>query len=145
MELQTLDINNISKAIISEKADQVVQLVKDGITPAIDTKILCKAYLDYFKKIDAAINGEAIDEADNFANKTEMSKFGVKFELSNTGERLDYEKDADYKDLKDQLKAREELLKAAVNTKGSLFDEDGTEVEKVPVKSISKRVIKISL
>lgn len=60
---------------------------------------------------------------------------GVGISFRNTGDRLDYEQDEMYKELKDKLKAREELLKLAYKSKDAIFDHEGTEVMKVQVKT----------
>lgn len=74
----------------------------------------------------------------------ETSLNGVRFSLSNTGDRLDYEKDVLYKSLKDKLKDREDLLKLAFKSGDVIYDSDGVEVPKVPIKTHSKSVIKVS-
>lgn len=68
---------------------------------------------------------------------------GVEISLSNTGDRLDYEKDEIYKELSEKLKERGELLKLSFKSKGTFYDEEGIEVPKVPIKTPSKEVIKL--
>lgn len=68
---------------------------------------------------------------------------GCEFSISNTGDRLDYEQDDVYKSLKEQLKAREELLKVAYKQKEAMYDADGVEIPKVGVKSYGSEVLKL--
>lgn len=81
---------------------------------------------------------------------------GVTFSVMNTGDRLDYEKDPIYADLKNQLKDREAKLKQAYkshqNGGGKIYTEGYDpetgelvtyEVPVVPVKTVGKQTVKI--
>ena len=67
---------------------------------------------------------------------------GCKISISNTGDRLQYDKDPIIAALKIAIKDREKDVKIATNSDGVYFDSDGVEVEKVPVKYGSE-VLKI--
>lgn len=84
------------------------------------------------------------------------SKNGVKFSVMNTGDRLDYERDPIYENLKMRLKDREDQLKQAykshqsggshIYTEG--YDEETGElvtyqVPVVPIKTVGKQAIKV--
>lgn len=68
---------------------------------------------------------------------------GVEFSLRNTGDRLDYEKDEVYAELKEKLKDRENLLKTAYKSKDTIYDGEGVEICKVPVKTVGKQVLSL--
>lgn len=74
----------------------------------------------------------------------EVQKNGVKFQLRNTGDRLDYENDEVYKELKDKLKDREELLKTAWKSKDEIYDSEGVQVPKVGIKTAGKQTMVIT-
>ncbi|MGV6830343.1 MAG: hypothetical protein ACWA5P_02115 [bacterium] len=74
----------------------------------------------------------------------EVVKNGVKFSLRNSGDRLDYEKDEVYKELKERLKSREDLLKLAWKSKDEIYDNEGVLVPKVGIKTVGKMSLVIS-
>lgn len=84
------------------------------------------------------------------------SRNGVKYSVMNTGDRLDFERDPIYENLKMQLKDREDKLKQAyksyqsggqqIYTEG--YDEETGElvtyqVPVVPIKTVGKQTVKI--
>ena len=60
--------------------------------------------------------------------------YGCKLSISNTGDRLQYDKDPIIAELKKQIKDREIDVKIATKSKGVFLDSDGVQVDKVPVK-----------
>lgn len=56
---------------------------------------------------------------------------GVEFSAKNGAKRLNYTDDVIYNELAEKLKAREELLKLAHNSKDVIFDSEGCEVPNV--------------
>tara|TARA_R110001632_G_scaffold27493_2_gene73776 strand:+ start:10837 stop:11244 length:408 start_codon:yes stop_codon:yes gene_type:complete len=67
---------------------------------------------------------------------------GCKISISNTGDRIQYDKDPIIAEYKKAIKDREIDVKTAVKSTGVYFDADGVQVEKVPVRYGSD-VIKI--
>jgi hypothetical protein len=59
---------------------------------------------------------------------------GVTFTKINGRRMPQYETCDVYAELKRKLKDREELLKAALNSRSEIYDEEGVQVPKVPVK-----------
>ena len=57
--------------------------------------------------------------------------YGMKGTYKNGYDKPNFEDDPIYKDLKESLKQREELLKVALKSKESIFDSEGIEVPKV--------------
>lgn len=83
-------------------------------------------------------------------NVTE-SDYGKDYQLKNgkisfraSGDRLDYESDLVYLELKERLKEREDLLKLAYKSKDIIFDGEGVEVSKVGIKTHSKDSVVIT-
>ena len=71
-----------------------------------------------------------------------VEMFGCKVSISNTGDRLQYDKDPVIASLKLAIKDREKDVKIATKSDGVYFDADGVEVESVPIKYGSE-VLKI--
>ena len=63
-----------------------------------------------------------------------LTLHGCKISISNTGDRLQYAKDPVIADLMIAIKNREKDVKIATKSEGTFFDNDGVEVEAVPVK-----------
>lgn len=61
--------------------------------------------------------------------------YGMKAVYVNGAEMPQYEDDLVYKEMKEKLKAREELLKLALKQKDVIFDSNGEEVPKVSTKA----------
>ena len=61
------------------------------------------------------------------------------------GKTLDYIKDPIYASIKLMLDDRKELLDLAFKSKDSIFDGEGTEVPKVPIKSFRKQSLNVKL
>jgi hypothetical protein len=65
-----------------------------------------------------------------------LELYGCKISLSNTGNRLQYDKDP-------VIQERKRLIKTANSSSGKIYDNDGVEVERVPV-TYGSEVIKLS-
>ena len=85
---------------------------------------------------DAAFDERALHGSDL------LTLQGCKISISNTGDRLQYDKDPIISALKIAIKDREKDVKIATNSDGVYFDSDGVEVEKVPV-NYGSEVLKI--
>lgn len=133
----------ISKGRISLAAQQTVEKVRNGEIDPLKTYIQAKAYQGYFTEIVKNTQSDAIAEIEKYGKDDRV--LSCKVELSNTGERLDYEKDPVYADLKKQLKERENELKTAFKSKNTMVDENGEVIPKVPVKTPSYQTPKITI
>lgn len=69
--------------------------------------------------------------------------WGCEFSKRNTGDRLDYESDPIYSDLKAQLKERENLLKTAYKSKQTIYDHHGADVPKIGIKTFGKETLTV--
>jgi len=85
------------------------------------------------------------DECYSVGEKNPIKRYGTEISLGSTGDRLDYEKDSVYAELKKQLKKREEVLKLVTKGGDEMFDKDGALIEAVPIKSASREILKIKL
>lgn len=86
---------------------------------------------EFFNSLEKELRGKI----EIFETVTEN---GVEFSMRNSGDRLDYEADELYAELKQKLKDRESLLKTAYKAKETFYDSDGVEVPKVPIKTHGK-------
>tara|TARA_R110002012_G_scaffold305598_1_gene509790 strand:+ start:515 stop:925 length:411 start_codon:yes stop_codon:yes gene_type:complete len=80
-----------------------------------------------------AISEAAFDERALYGSDL-LEMHGVKSSISNTGDRLQYDKDPIIAELKLAIKEREKDVKLATKSTGVYFDSEGVQVEKVPVK-----------
>jgi len=103
------------------------------LSNVVRLKEFINAFEAEFKKADAF---EQIDKNYN--------KNGVEFSTRYSGDRLDYEKDVVYKDLKKQLDDRTALLKLAYKSKDVIYDSEGVDVPKVPIKTHGKNSLVIT-
>ena len=115
-------------------------LIESGedVTPRIIEITRQIAILEAEKK---TLKDAAIDECLLYGTDG-MELLGCKISVSNTGNRIQYDKDPVIASLKIAIKDREKDVKIATNSDGVYFDSDGVEVEKVPVKYGSE-VLKI--
>ena len=89
-----------------------------------------KEYIDNVQKIFKETLTDAM-------NDREFSCHGMKFTKVEGKKALDYSTDEVWNDLKNQLKEREELLKVAHKSKEKIYDSEGVEVPKCPIKPSS--------
>lgn len=113
--------------------DLIVHGVENGDINALDAFASFKRIEKIFKDAKDKVDSLAYSEAEKYNEKT-FSYSGVKFTVKQGAERLNYEEDEVYFDLKQQLKQREELLKVASRSKEMIFDSNGIEVPKVSSK-----------
>lgn len=123
------------KEAVQQGREAATKLVNDGEVDVLDA-------LSNFARLEEVIKS-FVGELRKNAQVPEKSynKNGVTFEMRNTGDRLDYEQDEVYKELKDKLKAREELLKLAYKSKDTIYDSEGVEVPKVGIKTYGKETL----
>lgn len=82
----------------------------------------------------AEIVNTAFDAIKNHLPAEKTSINGVEFTPTNGRKMPEYDADLIYKNLKEKLKSRETLLKAAITSKELIFDSEGVELPQVPVK-----------
>jgi hypothetical protein len=97
-----------------------------------------------YKELKTVIKDAVIEEVRTYGNKgTRVA--GCVITERNTGARYDYEADQEYKDIKTELKEREKLLKHRALSKDAIFDGDGVEVPKIPVKDYGTATVAVKV
>ena len=139
-----MSLLKLKKKEIEDLALQTAEAVCDSANKDMMELYSESKKKEYFEKcFQKNLESYVIDERSKYPEKR-LEMYGASFELSSTGDRLDYSRDQEYNDLQRKLKAREAELKRATLSSGTYFDSDGVQVEKVPIKTHSKQVIKVS-
>ena len=126
------------KEIVVKAKDDVKTMVDSGEVDIAEAVIDATRLSEYLKVFVSELRNHVDDKYDKYECK------GVKLTFKGTGDRLDYECDEVYSELKERLKEREELLKLAYKSKGMIFDSEGVEVPRVGLKSASKQTLNIN-
>ena len=138
------EIVNLSKRQLSDLGSQHAKtLLDEGYSDAVVLVTQARKAIEFLKGFDAQCDSIAREELTR--DGVEMEIYGAKLSLSSTGDRLDYDADPVYKQIKSQLKAREDMLKLARNAAEEFYDGEGIAVPRVPIKSHSKEVLKVKL
>jgi len=117
------------------------QLAKDVLDRGEENP---KSVMTNLVRLSEVVNNATKELKDNLEVDKSETLNGVTFERRQTGNRLDYEKDAEYKRLKMLLKQREDLLKQATYSDDDVFDPNtGEVINAVPVKTHSKETLVI--
>lgn len=131
MNLANIEIN-LSKKQVEEMA--VKKANEDLETlDSIEVYTFMKKLTDYASKYMEVVKGKALDYLTAHGGK-DIALYNSSITVRNGYDILDYEKDPIYAGLQDQLKQRQELLKTAYKSKLPIYDSEGIEVPKVPVK-----------
>jgi hypothetical protein len=126
------------KEIVVKAKDDVKTMVDSGEVDIAEAVIDATRLSEYLKVFVSELRNYVDDKYDKYECK------GVKLTFKGTGDRLDYECDEVYSELKERLKEREELLKLAYKSKNMIFDSEGVEVPRVGLKSASKQTLNIN-
>ena len=133
---------NLSTEIISKAVKSVI----DGEESACEVYAMLKNLSVQIGSGLELIKDEAMTEAREF-NKDEKY-FGGMWSFSSTGNKLNYEDDTMFKDMKTRLAERQLILKNAFIAKGkgniSINQETGEEITIVSIKKVSQEIIKFS-
>ena len=146
MENKLINIDKVSvmnKTDLQERGKQDARLLMDeGFTNAVNLVALARKAIAYLTSYHQELDSDARTEC---MGREEVEALGVKFSLSSTGDRLNYDLDQVYADLKQKLKDREMLLKTAKKMDNEIFDGDGVAVPKLPLKAASKEILRAKL
>lgn len=126
------------KEIVAKAKQDVKAIVDSGEVDIAEAVVDATRLSEYLKVFVSELRNHVGDEYDKYECK------GVKLSFKGTGDRLDYEQDEKYAEIKAQLKEREELLKLAYKSKDMIFDSEGVEVPRVGVKNASKQTLNIN-
>jgi hypothetical protein len=113
--------------------ETLIEAVKSGEINALDVYAPFKKLEAIFSEAKKSIEAYAQDEADLYTEKT-FTHAGVSFTKKEGSKRLQFGEDHVIQELQDKIKARQDLLKAALSTKDCIFDSEGNEVPKVSCK-----------
>lgn len=122
-EVNTSNFLPTKKEIQKSTKDFVYQLVDAGEIDPIEA-------LSQVVRMEEAIK-VVKDGLKNSLPTENFEAFGLKGTFKNGYDKPNFEDDEVYKDLKERLKDREELLKVALKSKDSIYDSEGIEVPKV--------------
>lgn len=143
--IQTKSLLILTRSEIDHMAEELVtNVISEGYTDSPD--LIAK--LEKVKRFVESAKKKTIDYLANELDREperKTSRYGVEMQESSTGDRLDYEQDIVYSQLKQQLKEREQLLKLAYKQTETLYDNDGVAVPKVPLKYASRTIYKVTL
>jgi hypothetical protein len=116
LDLITLTSNQLSKQSLNDWAAAMTGLIKEGELNPLEAHAKAKAIMSALKAVIDATESLAKDEAAKYSAKT-FEAFGASVTLKDGAVTPDYEQDAEWVRLKEQVKAREELLKLAFKSK----------------------------
>lgn len=132
------------KQLTQEATDRATSVIEKAQEDSLEVWANARRQEYYFKTLAKNLEESALEERERYGEKR-LELYGATFEIGQTGDRLDYDKDPEISRLKALIKSRELLVKqASKNPNTALFDEDGAQVEPVPVKTYSKTTLKIS-
>jgi chromatin segregation and condensation protein Rec8/ScpA/Scc1 (kleisin family) len=141
--MQTRELEQIQYSADFTKKEAIAQgkiMAKDILDRGEVTPVNALSNIARLKEFINALESEL---RSNIIITEKHTENGVEFSLRNTGDRLDYEADEIYKELSDKLKDRTELLKTSFKSKDTIYDGEGVEIPKVPIKSVGKQVINL--
>ena len=125
------EVKPVTKSELAEIAREIYLQVEEGQINPLTLITKFKVIKEIIERVQPMILENTLIEAAKYRNQ-DYNNFKV--EVRNSGNRLQYEDDPIYRELKQKLKDREELLKVAHKQAGTIiFDENGIEV---PVVSI---------
>ena len=127
-------INSLDKKEIQQLAvDSANALLDEGIQSPLAMYVTCKKIIEYYSTLVDKLKDSATDSGYKFNKQITL---GAKVEIRNTGDKLDYSSDTIYAELEAKLKARKELLNFSYKSySATIFDEEGIEVQKIPIKT----------
>ena len=146
MELIRLkDFSMYSKEDLHEQGKlKAEELTEGGYFDSVVLVVQARKAIEYLgafvRQLDSGARREVNEDYHGDANI-----YGAVLSIGSTGDRLDYEADAEYKKLKGELEARAKWLKIATKDKDNEVVVDGEVVLPVPIKIASKEVLKIKL
>ena len=108
----------------------MVELIDNGDLNPLEAHAKAKAIMAALKDVIDQTEQQARDEADKYGGKT-FQAFGAKVTLKDGNVTPNYDEDAVWNSIKQQLKDREELLKLAFKSKDAEIT-DTTTGEVVP-------------
>lgn len=121
---------------------QAKELIESGIENPLEMFIKIKKMEDFLEEYKENLKEAVKKEISKYGK--EANVFNTKATLRGTGTKYDYSKDSVYADLEDKIKQRKMILDTALKYTEVIFDSNGEEVSKVPVKNHGGDAIVIS-
>ena len=135
---------NLSKIELQERGKMdAMSLLDEGFVNALDITAQARKATEYLGAFIKATDSAARMEVAQYGGT--RGALGVEFSMGSTGDRINYDLDPIYLELKNKLKAREVLLKVAKNAQENIFDGEGIEVPRLPLKTASREILKAKL
>lgn len=116
LNLITLTSGQLSKDSLAAWSKQMVQLIEDGELNALEAHAKAKAILAALTDVIKRTEDLAQDEAMKYGGKT-FEAFGASITLKDGAVTPDYTQDPVWVQMKEALKAREDLVKMAMKGK----------------------------
>jgi len=121
---------------------QAEEIMEAGFHSATDLLVASKKLMEYATAFNTGLKESALVELSR--DSQGLVVHGAKVATGFTGDRIDYDQDPVYANLKKQLTARAELLKLA--QKQNIADTDtGEQIPKVGIKTFGVSVVKVTL
>ena len=116
LDLITLTSGQLTKDALQQWSADMVALIDNGDLNPLEAHAKAKAIMAALKDVIDQTEQQARDEADKYGGKT-FQAFGAKVTLKDGNVTPNYDEDAVWNSIKQQLKEREELLKLAFKSK----------------------------
>lgn len=141
VNLIELTSGQLTKASLDEWSQGMVSLIEDGELNPLEAHAKAKAIMAALKTVIDATEDLARDEAEKYSSKM-FDAFGAKVTLKDGAITPDYTQDPVWVGLKEQVKAREELVKLAFKSKDAeiIDTTTGEVVPKVAPKSTKSSI-----
>lgn len=130
LDLITLTSGQLTKEALQRWSADMVALIDNGDLNPLEAHAKAKAIMAALKDVIDQTEQQARDEADKYGGKS-FQAFGAKVTLKDGNVTPNYDEDAVWNSIKQQLKEREELLKLAFKSKDAEIT-DTTTGEVVP-------------
>jgi hypothetical protein len=141
LDLIQLTSKQLSKASLNDWSNEMIKLIEGGELDPLEAHAKAKAINTALKIVIDATEDLARIEANKY-NAKSFQAFGAKVTLKDGAITPTYEEDSVWAELKEQLKAREELIKLAFKAKDvEIIDTITGEV----VKRVSPKYSKSSI
>lgn len=128
------------KQVIQSAEELASELIESGEVDSADALTKIVKLKDYLDTLEKKLRSDLETE---MTSGEKLTKEGVTFQFSEGSRRLNADADPMYQGLKQALKEREDLLKAAEASSQPIYDSEGIEVPKVGY-SYTKSSIKIT-
>ena len=137
LKLNSDSVRNSVQVMMSE--------IESGNLNPLEVFIECHVIKKFTDALMKVAKDRATEEAHKYA-KGESAPFGVGMSIRGGRTELDYDQDEEYGRLKQELKARKDLLDMAYKSKGKahIADPEGEEVPVVDVKKIHESSLAIT-